>query len=72
MEEMNGGRRVARAVGKKENNRDRRNLRKSSTGKWENVEEEEGECGPQKDRGLLTTYGGTPSTLSTEAKERLP
>jgi hypothetical protein len=32
-------------------------IRKSSTGKWENMEEEEGKCGPQKDRGLVTTIG---------------
>jgi hypothetical protein len=29
-------------------------IRKSSTGKWENTEEEEGECGPQKNHGLVT------------------
>jgi hypothetical protein len=34
-------------------------IRKSSTGKWENVEKEGGECDPQKDRGLVpTNWGG--------------
>jgi hypothetical protein len=33
-------------------------IRKSSTGKWENVEQQDGQCGPQKDRGLVTTNGG--------------
>jgi hypothetical protein len=42
MEEMKEGRRAARATEKKENDRNRWSLRKSSTGKWENVEEEEG------------------------------
>jgi hypothetical protein len=54
MEEMKGGRRAARSGGKKENDRNRRNLRKSSFGKWEKAEKEEGECDPQKDRGLVT------------------
>jgi hypothetical protein len=44
-------------------------IRKSSTGKWKKVEE--GECGPQKDCGLVTTKGGG-STFSKEAKHRFP
>jgi hypothetical protein len=59
MEEKKGRRKAAGAGGKKENDRNRWSLRRSSTGKWENVEEEEGECGPQKDRGLATSEGGT-------------
>jgi hypothetical protein len=48
-------------------------VKKSSTGKWENAEEEEGECGPQMDRGLVTTNGvGAPFTFLKETKERFP
>ena len=48
-------------------------VKKSGTGKWENAEEEEGECGPQMDRGLVTTNGvGVPFTFFKEAKERFP
>ena len=45
--------------------------RKSSTGKCENIEEEEGECGPQKDRGVVTTNGpGEAPTTFPKDRER--
>jgi hypothetical protein len=38
-----------------------RSFDESGAGEWKSVEEEqeEGEYGPQKDRGLVTTNGGT-------------
>jgi hypothetical protein len=44
---------------------------KSGAGEWDSVEDEEGEYGPQKTSGLVTT-NGRPSTFSKKAKERFP
>jgi hypothetical protein len=47
-------------------------IRKSSTGKWENVHQQAGQSGPQQDRGQVPPTGGGASTLCKEVKERFP
>jgi hypothetical protein len=47
-----------------------KSVRNTSSRKSENVEEEEGECSPQKNRGLVTTNWGRGSTFSKKAKEK--